>query len=76
LSYVQFEGEDKYDLRKMLENDLRAEQQLIQRIRERIDFARENRDHGIDDLLRYLRVTRRLLMNYTITYKKSLEKNT
>jgi bacterioferritin (cytochrome b1) len=52
LSYVQFEGEDKYDLRKMLENDLRAEQQLIPRIRERIDFARENRDHGIDDLLK------------------------
>jgi bacterioferritin (cytochrome b1) len=31
----------------MLENDLRAEQQLIPKIRERIDFARENRDHGM-----------------------------
>jgi starvation-inducible DNA-binding protein len=52
LSYVQFEGEDKHDLRKMIENDLIAEQQLIPKIRERIDFARENRDHGIDDLLK------------------------
>jgi starvation-inducible DNA-binding protein len=52
LSYVQFEGEDKYDLRKMLENDLTAEQQLVSKIRERIDFAKENRDHGIDDLLK------------------------
>src|SRR5918912_3232268 len=62
LSYVQFEGEDKFDLRKMLENDLRAEQQIIPKIRERIDFARENRDHGIDDLLKdILKVMRRLL---------------
>lgn len=52
LSYVQFEGEDKYNLRTMLENDLRAEQNLITSIRERIDFAKENRDHGIDDLLK------------------------
>lgn len=43
LSYVQFKGEDKHDLRKMIENDLIAEQQLIPKIRERIDFARENR---------------------------------
>jgi starvation-inducible DNA-binding protein len=52
LSYIQFEGEYKYDLRKMLENDLGAEQQVIPKIRERIDFAKENRDHGIDDLLK------------------------
>ncbi len=52
LSYVQFEGEDKYNLRTMLENDLRAEQKMITSIRERIDFAKENRDHGIDDLLK------------------------
>ena len=52
ISYVQFEGEDKYNLRSMLENDLKAEQQLITSIRERIDFAKENRDHGIDDLLK------------------------
>ena len=52
LSYVQFEGDDKYNLRIMLENDLKAEQQLITSIRERIDFAKENRDHGIDDLLK------------------------
>jgi DNA-binding ferritin-like protein len=52
LSYIQFEGEDKYDIRTMLENDLKAEQQLITAIRERIDFAKENRDHGIDDLLK------------------------
>ena len=52
LSYVQFEGEDKYNLRTMLENDLKAEQQMITSIRERIDFAKENRDHGIDDLLK------------------------
>jgi starvation-inducible DNA-binding protein len=52
LSYVQFEGEHKYNLRTMLENDLRAEQNLITSIRERIDFAKENRDHGIDDLLK------------------------
>jgi starvation-inducible DNA-binding protein len=52
LSYVQFEEDDKYNLRTMLENDLKAEQQLITSIRERIDFAKENRDHGIDDLLK------------------------
>jgi starvation-inducible DNA-binding protein len=52
LSYVQFEGGDKYNLRTMLENDLKAEQQLITSIRERIDFAKENKDHGIDDLLK------------------------
>jgi starvation-inducible DNA-binding protein len=52
LSYVQFEGEDKYNLRTMLENDLKAEQKMITSIRERIDFAKENRDHGIDDLLK------------------------
>ncbi len=48
----KFEGEDKYNLRTMLENDLKAEQKLITSIRERIDFAKENRDHGIDDLLK------------------------
>ena len=52
LSYVHFEGEDKYNLRTMLENDLKAEQKMIVSIRERIDFAKENRDHGIDDLLK------------------------
>ncbi len=52
LSYVQFEGEDKYDLRTMLENDLKAEQQIITSIRERVDFAKENGDHGLDDLLK------------------------
>jgi starvation-inducible DNA-binding protein len=52
ISYVQFEGEDKYNLRTMLQNDLKAEQQLITSLRERIDFAKENRDHGIDDLLK------------------------
>jgi bacterioferritin (cytochrome b1) len=36
----------------MLENDLKAEKKLIISIRERIDFAKENRDHGIDDLLK------------------------
>jgi starvation-inducible DNA-binding protein len=49
---VQFEGEDKYDLRTMLENDLKAEQQIITTIRERVDFAKENGDHGLDDLLK------------------------
>ena len=52
LSYVQYEGEDKYDLRTMLENDLKAEQQIITSIRERVDFAKENGDHGLDDLLK------------------------
>jgi starvation-inducible DNA-binding protein len=78
LSYVQFEGEDKYDLRKMLENDLRAEQQLIPKIRERIDFARENRDHGIDDLLKDILEGHEKIAHELHHYlqEQSLEKNT
>lgn len=52
LSYIQYEGEDKINLKPMLENDLRAEQQVIQQLRGRIDFVKQNKDHGSDDLLK------------------------
>lgn len=52
LSYIQFEGEDKLDLRTMLQNDLAAEQQAIKQMRERVDFVKQNKDHGSDELLK------------------------
>jgi len=52
LSYVDFEGEDKYDIRIMLENDLKSQQSTIQQLRKRIQFAKENNDHGTDDILK------------------------
>lgn len=36
----------------MLKNDSKAEQQLIKSIRERIDFVKQNKDHGSDELLK------------------------
>ncbi|MDQ4072933.1 MAG: DNA starvation/stationary phase protection protein [Thermoproteota archaeon] len=51
-SYVDFEGEDKYDIRTMLENDLKLQQSTIQQLRKRIEFAKENNDHGTDDILK------------------------
>jgi starvation-inducible DNA-binding protein len=52
LAYVMFEGEDKIDLRAMLENDLHAEQIAIQNLRERIQLAQDNNDYGTDENLK------------------------
>ena len=52
LSYVSFEGEDKIDVRTMLENDLKAKQQAIQQLRKRIQFVKENQDQGSDEILK------------------------
>jgi starvation-inducible DNA-binding protein len=52
VSYTKFEGEDKLDLRAMLENDLHAEQTAIQTLRERIRLAQDNNDYGTDELLK------------------------
>ena len=52
LAYLKFEGEDKLDLRAMLENDLNAEQVAIKKLRERIQFAQDNSDYGTDEILK------------------------
>lgn len=52
VAYTRFEGENKLDLRAMLENDLHAEQTAIQTLRERIRFAQDNNDYGTDELLK------------------------
>ena len=52
VAYTKFEGEDKLDLRAMLENDLHAEQTAIQTLRERIRLAQDNSDYGTDEMLK------------------------
>jgi starvation-inducible DNA-binding protein len=52
VAYTKFEGEDKLDLRAMLENDLHAEQTVIQTLRERIRLAQDNSDYGTDEMLK------------------------
>jgi DNA-binding ferritin-like protein len=52
LAYVKFEGEDKLDLRAMLESDLHSEQIAIKRLRERIQVAQDNDDYGTDEILK------------------------
>jgi starvation-inducible DNA-binding protein len=52
LAYVKSEGEDKLDLRAMLENDLHAEQMAIRKLRNRIQFSQDNNDYGTDELLK------------------------
>lgn len=51
-SYVDFEGDDNYDIGSMLANDLKAIQSIIEQIRRRINFAKQNDDHGTDDKLK------------------------
>ena len=52
LSYVEYEGEDKMDLRMMLQNDLEAQQITIEQFRERIQFTKKNNDFGTEDVLK------------------------
>lgn len=52
LSYVYYEGEDKMDLRMMLQNDLEAQQITIEQFRERIQFTKKNNDFGTEDMLK------------------------
>ncbi len=52
LSYVDYEGEDKVDLRMMLQNDLEAQQITIEQFRERIQFTKKNNDFGTEDVLK------------------------
>jgi starvation-inducible DNA-binding protein len=52
VAYTRSEGEDKLDLRVMLENDLHAEQTAIQTLRERIRLAQDNNDYGTDEILK------------------------
>lgn len=52
LSYVDFEGDDKYEIRSMLANDLKAQQTTIEQLRKRIQFSKQNNDHGTDDILK------------------------
>ena len=52
LSYVDYEGEDKMDLRMMLQNDLEAQQITIEQFRERIQFTNKNNDFGTEDMLK------------------------
>jgi len=50
-SIVDFEGEDIYDVRTMLSNDLDAYGDLIETTREHIELARNLGDHGTAELL-------------------------
>lgn len=52
VAYTKFEGENKLDLRAMLENDLLAEETAIQTLRERIRFVQNNSDYGTDEILK------------------------
>ena len=52
IAYTKFEGENKLDLRDMLENDLLAEETAIQTLRERIRFVQDNSDYGTDEILK------------------------
>ena len=52
VAYTKFEGENKLDLRAMLENDLRAEETTIQTLRERIRLVQDNSDYGTDEILK------------------------
>jgi starvation-inducible DNA-binding protein len=52
LAYVEFEGNDMLDLRKMLENDLYSVQKVIDAFRDRIKNASENSDYGTEHLLK------------------------
>ncbi len=52
LAYVEFEGNDMLDLRRMLENDLRSVQKIIDAFRDRIKNASENNDYGTEHMLK------------------------
>ena len=52
LAYVEFEGNDILDLRRMLENDLHSVQKVIDAFRDRIKNASENNDYGTEHMLK------------------------
>jgi starvation-inducible DNA-binding protein len=52
LAYIQFEGNDMLDLRRMLDNDLQSTQTVVSKIRSRIKYAQENNDYGTEHMLK------------------------
>ena len=52
LAYVEFEGNDMLDLRRMLDNDLHSVQKVIDAFRDRIKNASENSDYGTEHMLK------------------------
>jgi starvation-inducible DNA-binding protein len=53
---VDYGGEDKMDLRVMLQNDLVAQQITIEQFIERIQFTKKNNDFGTEDVLKDMMV--------------------
>ena len=51
-AYIEFEGEDVYDIRSSLENDLDAFGDLIENVREHVGLADDLGDYGTAELLR------------------------
>jgi len=51
-AYVDFEGEDVYDIRTSLENDLDAYGELIENVREHVGLAEDLGDYATSELLR------------------------
>ena len=54
---VEFEGEDVYDVRTMLENDLEIYGEIIESMRDSIELARNLGDHATAQLLNEILVT-------------------
>ena len=52
LAYIEFEGNDMFDVRIMLENDLHSVQKVIDTLRDRIKNASENNDYGTEYMLK------------------------
>lgn len=51
-AYIEFEGEDVYDARTSLENDLDALGDIIENVREHVGLADDLGDYGTAELLR------------------------
>ena len=51
-AYVEFEGEDVYDIRSSLENDLETFGDIIENVREHVGLADDLGDYGTAELLR------------------------
>lgn len=51
-SPVEFEGEDVFDIRTSMENDLEAYGDIIETVREHIELAEEFSDHATAEMLR------------------------
>jgi len=50
-AYIEHEPEGAYDLREMLENDMRSGQAIVFKLREHIELARRLGDYGTEHLL-------------------------